>query len=330
MTSDVVFPRKYKPRSSWRSLGAGVVALTLASPALTGCDKLKSAMNKGDEGGAPTADPAAASLAILNGFEGEIGVMLKGKDLKASQPINLTLDVKGDKWRADVPPGMEGTEKMGHAYGIFDGTAKKIFFVMDQSKQVIVIDLSKTGEQLKGMKPGMPGPGRPSAGAGAPSDKPSYPPKVTKTGKTDKVAGYGCEIWTFESTDPAEKGKAEVCIANQGTSWFHIPMTGIPAEYSFMSEIVDGNHFPLRFIGYDAAGVEQGRAEVTKIDKKTLDAAMFVPPAAYAQMDLGAMLGGGMMGPGMMGPGAMGPHGPHPMPGGPGFPHGIPSGAPHH
>jgi hypothetical protein len=148
---------------------------------------------------------------------------------------------------------------------------------------------------------------------------------VTKTGKTDKVAGYSCEIWLFESGDPAEKSKAEVCIAAQGASWFHIPMTGIPAEYSFMSEIVDGNHFPLRFIGYDAAGTETARAEVTKIDKKTLDASMFVPPATYQQMDLGAMLGGGM--PPGMGPG-MGPHGPHGMP--PGYPHGMPSNLPPH
>ncbi len=289
---------------------------TLGCAPLLGCDKIKSAMGKSDEGGVSSiSGDTPSALSLLNGFEGEIGVTVKGKGLKADKPINLVLDVKSDKLRVELPAGIEGAEQFGKVYAIFDSPAKKLFVVLDEKKQVIVIDLNKSGEELKGMKPG--------GGHHGPSGTPPTPPKITKTGKTDKVAGYTCEIWTIENQDAnaKEKGKAEVCIAEQGVSWFHIPMTGVPAEYSFMSEMLDGKHFPLRMVMFDATNVEEGRVEVTRIDKKSLDASVFVPPPTYQQMDMaqaiGAMMGGGMGGrPGM--PPGMGPGGkplPHGQPG---------------
>jgi hypothetical protein len=272
---------------------------TFSCAPLLGCDKIKGAMGKSDEGGVSTTSGGTSALSILNGFEGEIGVTVKGKSLKADKPLNLVLDVKADKLRVELPQGIEGAEQFGKVYGIFDSPAKKLFVVLDDKKQVIVIDLNKSGEELKGMKPSAPHHG----GSGGP---PQNPPKITKTGRTDKVAGYACEIWSIESQDAKEKGKAEVCIAEQGVSWFHIPMTGMPAEYAFMAELMDGKHFPLRMVMFNAANVEEGRVEITRIDKKTLDASVFVPPAAYQQMDIGqaigAMMGGGM-GPGMGRPG---------------------------
>ena len=293
---------------------------TLGCAPLLGCDKIKSAMGKSDEGGtASSGGDGPGALSLLNGFEGEIGVMVKGKGMKAdNKPLNLTLDVKSDKLRVDLPAGVEGAEQFGKVYAIFDSPAKKLFIVLDDKKEVVVIDLNKSGEELKGMKPG-------GAHHGSPGTPPT-PPKITKTGKTDKVAGLTCEIWSIENQDvnAKEKGKVEVCIAEQGASWFHIPMTGVPAEYSFMSEMMDGKHFPLRMVMFDAANAEEGRVEVTRIDKKPLDASVFIPPPTYQQMDMGqaigAMMGGGMGGgmggrPGM--PPSMGiggkstPHGPH-------------------
>jgi hypothetical protein len=281
------------------------VLATLVCLPLLGCDKIKGAMGKAsDEGGTAAqsggSSTTSAALAILSGFEGEIALTAKGKGLKAKEPVNIVIDVKGDKIRADVPQGIEGADKLGKSYGIFDAPGKKLYFVMDPQKQVIVIDLNKSGEQLKGMTPSAPH----HAGGGGGSAPPSNPPKITKTGKTDTVAGYSCEVWEIESQDAKDKGKAQICIAEQGVSWFHIPMTGLPAEYSFMSEMLDGKHFPLRFVAFDATGAEEGRVEITKIEKKTMDASLFVPPAGYPQMDLAQMFGGAMGGPpGMGGPG---------------------------
>lgn len=299
----------------------------LACSPLLGCDKIKGAMGKSDEGGVSTSSGGVlgGGLSILNGFEGEIGITVKGKSLKAEKPVNFVVDVKTDKVRVELPQGFQGTEGFGKVYGIFDSPAKKLFIVLDEKKQVVVIDLNKASEDLKSVRPS--GPHHPGGGSGSTGPS-SPPPKITKTGKTDTVAGYSCEIWLIESQDAKEKGKAEICIAEQGVSFFHIPMTGMPAEYSFMSEIVDGKHFPLRMVSFDATNVEEGRIEVTRIDKKTLDASVFVPPPTYQQMDVGqamaAMMGGGM-GPGMGRPGMPPGMGPGTGPGKPG--HGPPSGA---
>jgi hypothetical protein len=184
------------------------------------------------------------------------------------------------------------------AYLILDSTAKKLYVVIDSRKEVLVVDLEKSGEQLKGLGGGMPTPGHPSSPPSGP------PPKVTKTGKFDTVAGYRCENWDVSQ----EHREGTVCVAQEGVSWFSIPMTGIPTEHLWMAELLDGKHFPLRFVGYGKDGTtEEARAEITKIDKKTLPDQDFQAPPTYKVVDLAQMF----MGLGSI-PGA---HGIPPMPG---------------
>jgi hypothetical protein len=238
--------------------------------ALGGCSKLL--------GGAGGDGGAAASGLSLSGMEGEIDIAATGKDPgKPDKTINVAMLVKGNKFRTDMPSGIDGAEKLGKIYGIFDTDAKKAFIVLDNQKEVIEIDLNTIGDQVKSMKP--PSPSHGSAGTAEPS---KYPPKLTKTGKTDTVAGFSCEIWEIQNTEPGDKSKADICVSQQGVSFFHFPMTGAPAEYAALGELVDGSHFPLRGIGYGKDGVtESGRVEVTKVDKHTLDPNLFVPPAGY-------------------------------------------------
>jgi hypothetical protein len=247
--------------------------------ALGGCSKLLSSVGIG---GADGGAAASASGLSLTGLEGEIDIAATSKEAgKPDKTMNVALQVKGNKFRADMPTGVEGMEKLGHVYGIIDSDAKKADIVLDNQKEVVEIDFNKVGDQIKAMqgptattKPGTPEP-------------PKYPPKVTKTGKTDTVAGYSCEIWEIASTEPGDKSKADVCVAQQGVSWFHIPLTGAPAEYAALGELVDGSHFPLRAVTTGKDGVtEQGRVEVTKIDKKPLDANLFIPPPAYKVVNI--------------------------------------------
>jgi hypothetical protein len=123
------------------------------------------------------------------------------------------------------------------------------------------------------------------------------------------------------------KSAGDLCIAEQGTAWFHIPLTGLPAEFAWATEITDGKHFPLRLVTSEN-GVEQGRIEVTSIQKKAMPATQFAVPAGYNVMDLdqmlGAMLGGmgGMPMPGTTLPGALPPgFAPHSLPHGHATPH---------
>lgn len=75
-----------------------------------------------------------------------------------------------------------------------------------------------------------------------------------------------------------------------------------------LAELVDGQHFPLRAVMYAKDGTtEVVRVEVSTVDKKTLDAQTFTPPAGYKVVGVQQAIGGLMMG-GMAGSSAMGDH----------------------
>ncbi|HMJ54341.1 MAG TPA: DUF4412 domain-containing protein [Polyangiaceae bacterium] len=277
---------------------------------LSHCSKKQSPAGAGS--GEGTSAPAAGGLGLgfLNGFEGEIGIAVKDAT-KGSKPVPpLALMVKDSKLRIELPAEMTATSGMpGKGYAVLDTPEKKLYAVLEDKKQVVVIDLDRAGEHIKafgsGVEPGereprKEGPSRP-------------PPKVTKTGRKDTVAGYSCEIWDIV---PETGEKLSACVANEGASWFRLPLTGIPTEHAWALELLDGKHFPLRGIAYDKAGAEKARFEVTKIDKKTLAATLFDIPQGYKVVDLqqmfmalGAMGGAPMLGkmppglpPGMMPP----------------------------
>jgi hypothetical protein len=252
------------------------VALLAGLGATLGCNRLRggSADGGGDDGGAA----ASSSLAFLGGFEGEIDAF--NKDAKGQQ-VPIVLDVKAGKVRFEIPENLaKGAAFADKGYVIFDGAAKKMWIVSDAQKQAVELDLNTSG---KGPMPfGPPGP----HGPGAPSGPPT---KVTKTGKTDTVAGYKCEYWDIAS----DHKEGTVCVADDGPSWLSIPMTGIPTERAWMLELLDGKHFPLRFIGYAKDGItEDDRLEVTKIDKKSLPDTTFQVPAGYKVIDLEKMMSG--------------------------------------
>jgi Domain of unknown function (DUF4412) len=309
-------PHRLLAARTARGLATLAIVLALAS---SGCSKLRAMV--GGDGGA-TADseggPGAAAgdtLALLDGFEGEIDVTGKG-DKPGEAPVSLAVLIKEGKIRVDIPESLakSGAGPLGSnakGYGILDSAAKKVYVVLDSSKQVIVIDLNKVGEQVKGLTPPSPAP-RPEHGNAAPKEA---PPKVTKTGKYDTVAGYQCENWDVTS----DHREGTVCVAQEGFSWLSFPMAalnGVPTEHLWMAELLDGKHFPLRFIGFGPDGVkETRRIEVTKVDKKTLPATDFVYPPTYAVIDIAQMF---------RGLGAMGAMG-----GAPGIPGGFPV-PPHH
>lgn len=262
------------------------------------CNMLKGqAADAGDEGGG--AALSAASLAFLNGFEGQIDGFAKD-DKPGGQNIAGSLLIKNGKIRFEIPEqlakGAAGSPFGNKGYVIVDTAGKKLFIVSDAEKQAIELDLNNAGKMVP---PAAPGPGgHGSAPQGA-------PPKITKTGKTDTVAGYKCEYWDIAS----DHKEGTVCMADEGASWLSLPLTGIPTERAWMLELLDGKHFPLRFIGYGKDGTtEENRVEVTKIDKKSLADSSFQVPTGYKTIDLEKMMQGFGM-PGMPG-GFPGPHPP--------------------
>jgi hypothetical protein len=296
------------------------VALALAAAlglCSTSCSKSGSA-TAADAGGttasgsAPAASGAgplagATLSALTSGFEGEIDGFTQ-KAGAAQTPISLLL--KGDKVRFEVPEDMakNAGQFLGEkAWAVYDSAGKKLTAVSDAKKQAVVIDLN-SGRPVGGFGPGAHGPGAPPSGP---------PSKIVKTGKYETVAGYKCEDWDVTS----DHKEGTLCVAEQGVSWLSLPLSALPSERAYMAELVDGHHFPLRFVSFGKDGAtEEQRIEVTKIDKKSLQDAQFQVPQDYKVMDLDKMFAGmgGMPGmpPGMPSGMTMPPgfHMPHPMP----------------
>jgi len=170
------------------------------------------------------------------------------------------------------------------SYVIFDSGAKKLLIVSDAARQAMSLDLNEGGGLLRNVVSGAPPAGlRPGPAGPAP-----IPPRITKTGKSDRVAGYACEEWDVTS----DHREATVCVASQEVPWFALPAAApLPPDKTWMAEFVDGKHVPLRFVGYGRDGVtEEKRVEVTKIEKESLPPTDFDPPVGYKVVDLGQTL----------------------------------------
>src|SRR5262249_35464972 len=120
------------------------------------CNRSKS--EDGDKKSSETA--AGSSLALLQGFEGEIGIAVKqAAEAKPEKEIPpLSLEIKGDKVRVDIPPGLQTSQPNLKGYAVLNTPEKKLYVVMDEQKQVILFDLNQAGAQLKslggGARPG--------------------------------------------------------------------------------------------------------------------------------------------------------------------------------
>jgi len=260
-------------------------------------------------GAAPVATAKGEGLAILKDFEGQVSWVAKGKLAGPSkgggqQTLPLALLVKDGKFRLDLPAALAGAPPGDSAYLIGHPQQKKLYAVIDKQKQAVLIDADKLGTQIEAMS------GKGAAGPAAGDDAPD----VKKTGKLEQVAGYSCEVWQITH----KTSKTEMCIAGEGTAWFQLPLTNLPAKYSWAAELTDGKHFPLRLVVFDRNGTEEGRVELSGIEKKKLEAANFEVPAGYQVIDLEQMMAGMMQG-------LSGMHG---RPGSPslqGLPKGLPS-----
>jgi hypothetical protein len=103
--------------------------------------------------------------------------------------------------------------------------------------------------------------------------------KMTRTGKTSTVAGHQCEIIRVE--DP-EAGTSEICGATDMGRF--VMGQRSPAERSKTPAWAKGleNFFPLRVTDGEGTTV----LEVTAIEEKPVDSALFAPPAGYKPMSM--------------------------------------------
>ena len=202
--------------------------------------------------------------------------MHSAKEKKPIPPLKAM--IKGGRVRFDVPAQLSLPPMLGqHVHVVLNAPAKKLFAVLEDKHQVVLVDLANLQNELDGMKP-------PGAVHEA---KKQAPPKVTRTGHRDTVAGRSCEDWDIETQ---EGERARMCVAEESVTWFALPDLALPPEHAWAGQLLDGKHLALRVIGYDKRGTEEGRIEVTKLEKKSIDDAQLEVPKDYAVTDVATMM----------------------------------------
>src|SRR5262249_54009017 len=117
--------------------------------------------------------------------------------------------------------------------------------------------------------------------------------EIVRTGKTDSVAGYQCEIFQTKSKETG-KIHGEACaakgLANMGAFMGLNRSSAVSGDFSReVRQIIKEGYFLLRMTRKDDDGSEKMRMEATSIEKKKLDNSLFTPPADYTKLDMDAM-----------------------------------------
>ncbi|MDF0642553.1 MAG: DUF4412 domain-containing protein [Nitrospira sp.] len=200
--------------------------------------------------------------ATASDFEGVLHMTTTHGD---EQPAKMDWMIKGDKARIERARADGRTHVM-----ILDSKAKTMLVLFPERQAYTEIKLG--GEQSERISKAME----------------DY--EVERTGKTDKVAGRSCEIWRVKEKGE-DKEKHEICVAKgfgRTASFWMEPMKKQP---TWVTRLINEGGFGLRSIRYDSTGTATTRTEVTGIEAKSMDAALFAAPAGYQKMDRGAMMG---------------------------------------
>jgi len=218
-----------------------------------------------------------AGPALAQNFEGIVAYKMAGKGAGAE----MTQMYKGGKTRTEISDGKGQTTAM-----IMDMSAQTMMVLMPPQKTYMVMDMKRMGQGLGGLL----GKGHKDTGAGA-AGAAGTVPKVVATGRKDTIAGHECEYYVM-----GEKGEAEVCSA-KGMGMFMMgqsPMGGGTSALAGLAALGTGSDaaklfadgfFPLKVVSIEG-GKREVVMEATRVEKKPLDAALFVPPPDYKEMKM--------------------------------------------
>jgi hypothetical protein len=186
----------------------------------------------------------------LVSFEGEIE-MTSSMSAPAAMSLTTLFEMKGDKLRTEA-------KGLGGFVTLTDVAAKKTYILDTTGHTYTEVDLAAVT----------------AAAATAPTKSPA---KVINTGRTDKVAGYSCDVYEIRDAGM----RTEACTAS-GLSMLAFGLSSPFSAFSngndAWSEVL-GHGFPLRITVLDAAGAPMMKMEATRIERRTVpDADLSVPP----------------------------------------------------
>ncbi len=219
----------------------------------------------------------SSALVWAGEFEGVIHMKstFGGKEAKVTESDWF---LKGDHIRMEAKPKHADQADRGPmAVMIFNADKKVSYHLLPEKRMYVEHStddtVEKTAEHFKNLK---------------------Y--EIVRTGKTDSVAGYRCEIFETRSKETG-KIRGESCaaqqLANMGAlmglsrSGANKLSADIPQE---LRQLIKEGFFVLRMTTKDDEDAEKMRMEATAIEKKRLDHSLFVPPADYTKFDMNTMM----------------------------------------
>jgi hypothetical protein len=230
---------------------------------------------------APVLALASPLPAWAGAFEGVVHMKDVNAGARGEQAVEFDYFIKGDKVRVEMP-GREGP----HSAIVMDAGAQKGIILMPKQHMYMELPMGEAAQNQQDLA---------SVAKSA---------VIVKTGKTDTILGYTCDIVLVKS----EYGDSEVCTSKELGQFVSQRMaqprmgrqggTGHgERDYAWAKELGKG-FFPLRAVTRDEAGKELNRLEATKIDKKPLDSSLFAVPDGYTKFDMAGVMRGleGMLG----------------------------------
>jgi hypothetical protein len=215
----------------------------------------------------------AAVLAVLvilpagvaaQAFEGRVTALMGGNPNRP--PAEVVILSKGGKTRMESNMG-----GMPMAM-LMDYQGGAITTLMPAQRMYMKMDLRQAAAGMRGLT----------------GTTDTTPPKITRTGRRETIAGVSCEHILFEAANGTQ---TDVCAAKGmgffggGGSMGGGPAAGVPGDmHRLMRDFSDG-FFPLKVEGVKGTTRTQVLL-VTQVERQSLDASLFEVPQGFTEMPM--------------------------------------------
>ena len=161
--------------------------------------------------------------------------------------------------------------------------------MLDPAKKTAMVLTREDQERMTAMGNAMMG------GQHKPADRARVEPVVTRTGRTETVAGIRCEVYHLAMASRDKNEDGDVCLGEVGFGIFQVvannPMfrTAAPQEWDQFKKLVSEGKGLMK-----ATANEDGKSlnslELIRFERKSVPASAFDPPAGYEVQSMGNML----------------------------------------
>jgi hypothetical protein len=187
---------------------------------------------------------------------------------RTNGPQDVTVHVKGDQVRYDLPPSSNAQHEPLHA--VVDMGKKQVMIINPTQKTYAVVDMNKIPPQSKQATA--------ARIQGAAADWTAAP-----TGTKKSLAGHDCDQW--KASDKKTNTTIDACLAPSVRIDFDrlLPSSMLPASWA---DKLRNGELPMAATVYAPDGKQTFEEQVTSVTPKLLPESTFAPPAGYKKVTL--------------------------------------------